>query len=196
MNLLKPYPFVLIAAILLAGSITSEAQADHEVNITKCVRIEGGYIFGNQIFSSVPLAAPGIFLAYTYGMKLSPGVGLGIGSALNLFEMETFVPVYLNMLIFHKTKANTNFFDFQSGYSLAWSQGFGHYESYSYKGGLQLVAGLGRRFKLDDHFYLILKASYSHQLATLKYSTPSADNITRHLTYHMVTLSMGFMLHQ
>lgn len=172
------------------------AQSEKQLEISKCVRIEGGYIFGNQIFSSDPLSSPGGLASYTYGFKTSKRIGLGIGCALNLFEKETFIPIYIDMITFLKEKKNTTFFDFKAGYALCWSNNFQNYEVHSYKGGMNLGLGVGRRFKLNERFCFTLTAYYNHQFASVSYSTDTAENITEQLNYDLLTLCVGFMLEQ
>ncbi len=186
--------FLVAASVLLSPRL--EAQPDDDFTLTKCARLETGYLFGNQFFKSQTPGDEGFQISYSYGIKAGNHLGLGVGSSFMLFPKETFIPLYVDVMIFARPQKNTTFFNLRSGYALAWSSNYQQYESYSYKGGFHAAFGIGRRFRLNNRFCFALQALYSMQTTSVKYSIGASESIHENMFHHMLSVNLGIMLEQ
>ncbi len=172
------------------------AQSSEGFELTKCARLEGGFIMGGQVFNDNLIYNPGANFQYSYSLKSGEKAGFGLGAGLLYFDEEAFIPFYFDFIGLFNKNQNTLFLTFQAGYSFGWSARYKNFEDYSFDGGIYFSAGLGRKFKFSERFSPYISLAYKHQFASLTYEANSIDNYYEKLNYDMVVLSIGIMLEQ
>ncbi len=181
----------IIYAILLLFSIQSFSQ---EKPVIK-TRLDVSYILGAQVYNDLFLYNPGYSTQLTTSLQLQKTFDVGIGAGYTQLSNERFVPIYIEAIGYKKKKENSPAIKFQLGYSLGWSTLATNQENFDMNGGLYFNAGIGRKFAVNDQFSVLFHWSYSHQFAKMKYTVFESKPYSEVLSFEMLQLSIGVILH-
>ena len=156
--------------------------------------IDAGYIIGAQIYNDNFLYDPGISILGSYGRSISKRVNLGIGTGALLFEDATFLPAYAEFTGYSSGKKNPGFIVMQLGYSHGWNHNLEEFNDYSFRGGLMVGGGIGKRFELSKALDLAAFLIYRHQFARVEYEVFNRYRYREELNYDMLSFGVRLII--
>jgi hypothetical protein len=157
------------------------------------IRLDIAYIFGGQIYNDNFLYNPGFNFYGAYGVYVSERLGVGLGTGLQQFRNEKFIPVFADLTGLIEKKNNTRLISIQCGYSFAWSESLKNFIGSRLNGGMYINAGFGRRFHISDAFSVIMGISYRHQFAVIEYELFNLNHYRERINYDMLVIGTGFI---
>lgn len=184
---------IITLGLMLHFSIIAKAgikDDDKKSKFNPFHEVEASYLVGAQLYNEAFIYDPGISLFMTHGAYTNKSFRFGAGTGIQMFEESRFIPVYAEVTAFTKKKSNSPLLNVQMGYSHGWSEDFSNLVEYEFKGGPFFSAGIGRRVPMGDKVSLIIKASYRHQFAKIKYEVFNTDNYMETVNYDMLSLSV------
>ena len=155
-------------------------------------QLNGSYIIGAQIFNDNFIYNPGFSADLSSGFFINKSLGAGIGIGYKAFETESFMPIY-GEIIGYKDKENTSFINMKLGYSIGWDNPATKVDGYTFKGGVFISAGVGRKIKIGNNYSALLHWSYQHQFASMEYNIYSTQEYKEVLNYDMIVVSIGII---
>lgn len=192
MKLIKPTLVLLQCLLLLTGNLVAQVDKNKK-KLIDYQSIDASYIVGAQVFNDNFIYNPGYSFTGSYGVFINKNLAIGLGSGYKAFENETFLPVYGEILGYKKNKKNIPFVKMQIGYAHAWSKNQAELTGYTFKGGLFISAGMGRKIAINDKLSVMLHWSYQHQFAKMQYTIFNSTSHTEILNYDMIVISLGLI---
>jgi len=183
---------VFLLMVLMSDAMAQETGKS-ETTREDFIRLDIAYIIGGQVYNDNFLYNPGFNLYGTYGIYLNERVSTGLGTGVQLFRDEKFIPVFIELSGFISKKKNTRLLSFQFGYSFAWSESLRNLTNSRLNGGIYLNAGFGRKFYLNEVISIILNISYRHQFAEFQYEVFNLSNYRERINYDMLVIGTSFM---
>jgi len=156
-------------------------------------RLDIAYIFGAQVYNDNFLYNPGFNLYGAYGIFISDKFSAGMGTGLQYFRNEKFIPVFIDLTGRISKKKNTRTLFLQCGYSFAWSNALRNFTNSWFNGGIYLNAGFGRQFYISEGIAITLHISYRHQFAEIEYEIFNQHNYRERINYDMLVIGSSFM---
>lgn len=180
------FTLLISDAIALVPGVSDSIRRDYS-------RLDISYIIGGQAYNDNFLYNPGFSLYGAYGIFISDRLSAGLGTGLQYFRDERFIPVFIDFTGHVSKKRNTRTLFLQCGYSVGWSNALRNLTNYSFRGGIYLNAGFGRKFYISEGFALILHISYRHQFAEIEYEVFDQHNYRERINYDMLVIGTSFM---
>jgi hypothetical protein len=146
----------------------SQESEDPDKTLDHFIRLDLAYIIGGQIYNDNFLYNPGFNLYGTYGLDIHERMSVGLGTGLQQFRNEKFIPVFIDITGRISKKNNTRLISLQGGYSFAWSESLKNLTDSKLNGGIYISAGFGRKFYLNKAFSIIAGISYRHQFFIIR----------------------------
>jgi len=179
------------------GAFAQVETEKSKTSLKKYHKLNTSYIVGGQLYNDNFLYNPGYGFSISNGVLINKNVSLGLGLGGQFFEDEKFLPIYLDLTAYKKSKKNkkhSSFINTQLGYSIAWNTALSSMETYDFDGGVFINAGVGRKTKINKELSLMFQASYRHQFAELSYKVSGVKDYSETLNYDMLVLTVGLIL--
>jgi len=187
---------VIIPVVLLMVSMSgamAHGFAKQDSIDRDYTRLDIAYIFGVQVYNDNFLYNPGFNLYGAYGRSIGEKFSAGLGTGLQHFSDEKFIPVFVDLTGRVSKKRNTRTIFMQCGYAFAWSDALLNFPNGRLHGGIYLNAGIGRQFYICKGFSIILHISYRHQFAEIEYEIFDQHNYREQINYDMLVFGLSFM---
>jgi hypothetical protein len=180
--------------ILLMSAALSQESEDPDTTLDHFIRLDLAYIIGGQLYNDNFLYNPGFNIYGTYGLDIHKRMSVGLGTGLQQFRNEKFIPVFIDITGRISKKNNTRLISLQGGYSFAWSESLKNLTDSKLNGGIYIGAGFGRKFYLNKAFSIIASISYRHQFAEIEYEVFNLKNYRERINYDLLVISISFLL--
>jgi hypothetical protein len=180
--------------ILLMSAAMSQESEEQDTTLDHFIRLDLSYIIGGQIYNDNFLYNPGFNIYGTYGLDIYERMSVGLGTGLQQFRNEKFIPVFIDITGRISKKKNTRLISLQGGYSFAWSESLKNLTDSKLNGGIYIGAGFGRKFYLNKAFSIIAGLSYRHQFAEIEYELFNLRNYMERINYDLLVISISFLL--
>jgi hypothetical protein len=181
-----------LLTVLLSDAFALETERPEKTR-SDYIRLDVAYIFGAQIYNDNFLYNPGFNVYGIYGTSVNERVNVGLGTGVQLFQNETFIPVFIDLTGFIDKKKNTRLLSLQCGYSFAWSNALRNLRNSRLNGGIYLNAGFARKFFIDENFSIIPSISYRHQFAQIEYEVFNLEQYCEKINYDMLVVGISFL---
>ncbi len=156
--------------------------------------LETGLTVGGQLTNENFVYKSGFLVQYTADMQASSRVYYGLGTGLEKFNDETFIPLFASFKGMLKKKDNTSFLAAQLGYAIGSSRKFNQYTNYDFNGGMFFSPGYGYRFSVGDAFSVLCSIHYKHQFAKIRYENFDRKTYKESLNYDLISFRIGISL--
>lgn len=183
----------LFISILLMPAAMSQDNEDPDTTLDHFIRLDLAYIFGGQIYNDNFLYNPGFNLFGIYGLDINERMSVGLGTGLQQFRNEKFIPVFIDIAGRISKSKNTRIISLQGGYAFAWSESLKNLTDSRLNGGIYIGAGFGRKFYLNETFSIIAGISYRHQFAEIEYEVFNLRNYSERINYDLMVIGIGFL---
>lgn len=186
---------VIIPVVLLMVSMSdamAHVSGKPDSSVRVYTRLDIAYIFGAQVYNDNFLYNPGFNFYGAYGIFISEKFSAGMGTGLQYFKNEKFIPVFIDLTGHISKKKNTRTLSLQCGYSVAWSNALRNFSNSRLNGGVYLNAGFGRQFYISEGFAIILHISYRHQFAEIEYEIFDQRTYRERINYDMLVIGSSF----
>jgi hypothetical protein len=179
--------------ILFMPAAMSQESEDPDTAVKHFIRLDLAYIIGGQIYNDNFLYNPGFNVYGTYGLDIHDRMSVGLGTGLQQFRNEKFIPVFIDMTGWISKKKNTRLVSLQLGYSFGWSESLKNLTDSNLNGGVYIGAGFGRKFYLTEAFSVIASLSYRHQFAELEYEVFNLRDYRERINYDLLVIGISFL---
>ena len=186
---------VIISVALLMVSMSNamaHVSSKPESIVRDYSRLDIAYIFGAQVYNDNFLYNPGFNLYGAYGIFINEKFSAGLGTGLQYFRNEKFIPVFIDLTGHISKKKNTRTLSLQCGYSFAWSNALRNFTKSRLNGGVYLNAGFGRKLYISEGFAIIFHIAYRHQFAEIEYEIFDQRTYRERINYDMLVIGSSF----
>ena len=184
-------PFFLLI-LLMSGAMAQESE-NPDTTLDHFIRLDLAYIIGGQIYNDNFLYNPGFNFYGTYGIHINERMSAGLGTGLQQFRNEKYIPVFIDITGNILKKNNTRLISLQCGYSFAWSESLKNLTNSRLNGGIYISAGFGRKFYMNEAFSIIASVSYRHQFAEIEYEVFNLRNYRERINYDLLAIGISFI---
>jgi hypothetical protein len=171
------------------------SQEEGRIHIPKCARIEPGFIFRRQISDSTDIDLGGS-ISYSYCIKSAKRAGVGVGSSVEFFQDDAFIPLYLDGIYFLTKNSKGPFLHAQAGYAFGFLQETEPQTFSGMRGGFYAGGGLGCKVYSTGEMAFYLSATYHYQNASFYRTDHSSGEDHVHANYNLFVMSFGIILEQ
>lgn len=183
----------VVLSMVLVSDVMAYVSGKPDSIARDYTRLDIAYIFGAQVYNDNFLYNPGYSLYGAYGIFIGDRISAGLGTGIQFFSDEKFIPVFIDLTGLVSKKRNTRTVFMQCGYSFAWSNALKNFTNSWLNGGIYLNAGFGRQFYISEGFAIVLHISYRHQFAEIEYEIFDQHNYSERINYDMLVIGSSFM---
>lgn len=170
------------------------AQTDSSSQHGKLIpMLETGVSTGGEVTDGLFLYRNAVLAEMSLNLKQGSKSYFGIGSGIEYFTKDHFIPLFLQYKGMAKNKNSSSFISIQAGYTF-----HGSIKRYSImdvetKGGLFFSPGIGYKLKLEKYLVL-LSINYKHQFIRLRYTGIPGSVYEHDANLHMLSFKAGITL--
>ena len=175
--------------LFLAFVCTLSAQ-NSSSNHKRVTKFEVGYMMGGTPSNHYFAFNEGFSVNALHGVLLSKHFTVSGGLGFEELKEGNLMPMFLDVEAY--SKSGKGYFNFRSGYSVAWSSRTVVNENYKYRGGFLFSVGYGFRVFQNPKFKVHFMPSYNFRQTRLNYLPgPDSDPYTAIRRIHLLSLKLA-----